>query len=97
MKRVGNNQWQLMFGASLDGERTSEKWPLQLLDMKIPRSSLKLTTCGKNSQSGFRSAKIPRDDNAFRNKDSFGKSYQANEVGGSNTAVCARRKLDAGP
>ena len=26
MKRVGDNQWPLMFDASLDGGRTSEKW-----------------------------------------------------------------------
>ena len=28
MKRMGNNQWPLMFGVSLDGGRTSEKWLL---------------------------------------------------------------------
>ena len=27
MKRVGNNQWPLMFDALLDGGRASEKWP----------------------------------------------------------------------
>ena len=30
MKRMGNNQWPLMFDASLDEGRTSEKWLLQL-------------------------------------------------------------------
>ena len=28
METVGNNHWPLMFDASLDRERTSEKWPL---------------------------------------------------------------------
>ena len=43
MKRVGNNQWPLMFDASLEGGRISEKWPLYV-DINITACHYKLKT-----------------------------------------------------
>ena len=35
MKRVGNNNWPLLFDALLDGGRTSEKWREEYRSMPI--------------------------------------------------------------